>query len=43
MIGQLLAVIGIVEIADEFRLEIGELLFGRTIQVLQPEIIGWRS
>src|SRR5690349_9142021 len=38
--GELLAIIGVVEIADEFRLEVGELLSGRTIQMLQPQIVG---
>jgi hypothetical protein len=38
--GQLLAVIGVVEVADEFRLEVGELLSRRTVKILEPEIIG---
>ena len=38
--GELLAVIRVVEIADEFRLEVDKLLSRRTIKVPQPEIIG---
>src|SRR5579872_3983734 len=38
--GELLTVIRVVEIADEFGLEVGELLSRRTIQMLQPEVIG---
>ena len=37
--GQLFPVRGIAEIADEFRLEVGELLARSAIQVLQPEIV----
>ena len=37
--GQLFAVWGIAEIADEFRLEVGDLLARSAIQVLQPEIV----
>src|SRR5215469_2956049 len=38
--GELFAVVRVIEIADEFRFEVGELLAGRTIQMLQPEIVG---
>ena len=37
--GQLFAVWGIAEVADEFRLEVGDLLARSAIQVLQPEIV----
>ena len=37
--GQLFPVCGIAEIADEFRLEVGELLARSALQVLQPEIV----
>ena len=36
--GQLFAVGGIIEIADELRLEVSELPARSTIQMLQPEI-----
>ena len=38
--GELLAVVGVVEIADVLRLEVGKLLSRRTVEMLQPEIVG---
>jgi hypothetical protein len=38
--GELFAVEGIVEVADELGFEISQLLSGRSIEILQPEIVG---
>lgn len=38
--GELFAIEGEVEVADEFGFEIGELLAGRAVERLQPEIVG---
>jgi len=35
--GELFSVCGVVEIADEFRLEVGDLLSGRTVEMLSCE------
>jgi hypothetical protein len=38
--GELLTVMGVVEIADKLRFEVGELLSPRAVKMLQPEIVG---
>ena len=37
--GELFAVEGPIEVADQFRLEIGDLFSRRTVEILEPEII----
>src|SRR5271166_6440182 len=38
--GEMFAVEGEVEVANEFGLEVSELLAGRSVKILQPEIVG---
>lgn len=38
--GELFAVEGEIEVADELGFEIGQLLTGRSVEILQPEIVG---